>query len=172
MITGNFYFISDKYYTKFQNCNLMGNKDTDANGEHKRPCFYCFTEGDYSWMIPISSQVEKYRALYNEKMTRFHGNFDGIRFGFVNGQERAFLIQNVCPVTEEYIDSEYMIEHNTRPVSVDNDLAKELNGIIRKVIRLYKKGTKIVLTDLDTILSELENERAQDYMAEVAYAQQ
>ena len=54
-------------------------------------------------MIPISSQIEKYKKLYDEKMLRYKGNFDGIRFGFVNGQERAFLIQNVCPVTDKYI---------------------------------------------------------------------
>ena len=159
MITGNFYFINNEYYDKFNNCGLMGNKEQDENGNHGRPCFYCFEQDGLYWMIPISCQLEKYRKLYIEKMARYKGNFDGIRFGFVNGQERAFLIQNACPVTDKYIESEYRIENNTRPVTIDMKLSKELNGIMRKMLRLYKdKGVKIILTDLDTILEGLSEE--------------
>lgn len=159
MITGNFYYISDVYYEKFRACNLMGNKEDDESGKHGRPCYYCFEQAGFFWMIPISSQVSKYKSLYDEKMLRYGGNFDGIRFGYVNGEERAFLIQNMCPVTEEYIESEYLVEHGTKSVTVNETLARELHGIVRKVIRLYKsKGIKIILTDLDVILKELEKE--------------
>jgi hypothetical protein len=107
-------------------------------------------------MVPISSRVEKYKALYSAKMSRYNGQFDGIRFGYVNGKERAFLIQNACPVTDDYIDSEYKIEKNTKSVTINYKLAKELNGIMRKVLRLYyDKHIKIILTDLDTIISGL-----------------
>ncbi len=160
MVTGNFYYISDEYYEKFQGCELMGNKEDDESGKHGRPCFYCFEYEGFYWMIPISSQIGKYKQLYAEKMKRYNGKFDGIRFGFVNGQERAFLIQNACPVIDKYIESEYRIENNTRPVTIDKTFSKELNGIMRKVIRLYNdKGIKIVLTDLDTILKGLNEEK-------------
>ena len=132
----------------------MGNKEFD-NGAHGRPCFYCFKLDGYCWMIPISSKVDKYEKLYNEKMSRYKGKFDGIRFGYVNGEKRAFLIQNLCPVTEEYIDKKYKINNDTIDVTISVELEEELNRIIRKVIRLYKKGIKIVLTDLDKILEEL-----------------
>lgn len=75
-------------------------------------------------MIPISSKVDKYKKLYTEKQERYKGNFDGIRFGFVNAKERAFLIQNACPVIEKYIDSEYRIENNTRPLRLMQTLQK------------------------------------------------
>ncbi|MBQ2238426.1 MAG: hypothetical protein II321_03210 [Lachnospiraceae bacterium] len=159
MVTGNFYYINNDYYEKFQHCGLMGNKDEDEFGKHGRPCFYCFEQDGFYWMIPISSRIDKYKKLYTEKMERYNGKFDGIRFGFVNAQERAFLIQNACPVIDKYVESEYRIENDTRPVTIDKSLAKELNGIIRKVIRLYtSKGIKIILTDLDTILEGLYNE--------------
>lgn len=159
MITGNFYYINDEYYEKFDGCGLMGNKDEDEFGKHGRPCFYCFKQDGLYWMIPISSKVDKYKKLYDEKMERYNGNFDGIRFGYVNAKKRAFLIQNACPVVDKYIDSEYRIENNTRPVTIDTTLSKELNGIMRKVIRLYKnKGIKIILTDLDTILNGLKED--------------
>lgn len=56
-----------------------------------------------------------------------------------NGKYRAFLIQNVCPVSEEYIACQYMIENNTVPVTINDKLLAEINGIVRKVIRLNKK---------------------------------
>ncbi len=78
-----------------------------------------------------------------------------MRFGYVNGKYRAFLIQNVCPVTEEYIDCQYMIENNSVPVTINDKLSAEINGIVRKVIRLGKRGIRIVLTDIDYILNDL-----------------
>lgn len=156
MITGRFYFLSDEFYDKFYDCGLMGNKDYDEHGKHGRPCFYCFEFEGYYWMVPISSQLDKFRKLYEDKMKRYNNKYDGIRFGYVNGQLRAFLIQNLCPVTDKYIESEYMIENNTRPVTIDPKFTKEINGIVRKVVRLYKeRNIKIVLTDLEKILSDL-----------------
>ncbi len=65
----------------------------------------------------------------------------------------------MCPIIERYIDSEYKIENNTVAVTVNKQFAKEINAVVRKVLRLYyDKNVKIVLTDLSTILSGLENE--------------
>ena len=111
--TGNFYFIKDEYYKRFPKCGLMGNKDSDEAGVHGRPCFYCFEMDGYCWMVPISPKTEKYKALYEEKKKRYK-EYDGLGFGYVNGKYRPFLIQNVCPVSEEYIDCQYMIENNKR----------------------------------------------------------
>ena len=85
-------------------------------------------------MVPISSKTEKYKRLYEEKKKRYK-EYDGLRFGYVNGQYRAFLIQNVCPVIEEFIDCQYMIENNTVPVTINDKLSSEINGIVRKVTR-------------------------------------
>lgn len=157
MDTGSFYFIKDEYYERFSNCGLMENKDADEDGVHGRPCFYCFESDGYYWMVPISSKIEKYVAIYEEKKQRYP-EYDGIRFGYVNGQYRAFLIQNVCPVSKEYIKCQYMIENNTVPVTINRKLSAEINGIIRKVIRLNKKGIKIVLTNINHILAGLDEE--------------
>ena len=158
MEQGKFYYITDEYYNKFPNCGLMGNKEEDEFGKHGRPCFYCFKADDFYWMIPISSNVEKYEKLYNKKIKKYP-DYDGIRFGYVNGNKRAFLPQNICPVTDKYIDCEYKVNNNTTPVFVSLSLSKELNGIARKIIRLYKNGIKIVLTDLNHIINELNQEQ-------------
>lgn len=156
MNTGYFYFIKDEYYERFFDCGLMGNKDSDEEGAHGRPCFYCFESDGYLWMVPISSKTEKYMALYEEKKKRYP-EYDGLRFGYVNGKYRAFLIQNVCPISKEYIDCQYMIENGTVPVTLNDKLAAEINGIVRKVIRLNKRDIKIVLTDINYILEGLKS---------------
>lgn len=48
-----------------------------------------------------------------------------------------------------------MIENNTVPVTINGKLAAEINGIVRKVIRLNKRGVRIVLTNINHILNEL-----------------
>ena len=48
-----------------------------------------------------------------------------------------------------------MIENNTVPVTINDKLAAEINGIVRKVIRLNKRGVRIVLTNINHILNEL-----------------
>ena len=68
----------------------MGNKDSDEEGVHGRPCFYCFELDGYFWMVPISSKTEKYKRIYEEKKKRYR-EYDGLRFGYVNGQYRAFF---------------------------------------------------------------------------------
>lgn len=65
-------------------------------------------------------------------------------------------------MTPEYIESEYRIENNSVPVTINPELASELNGLMRKVIRLYRKGIKIVITDLDYILEKLSKDEEQD----------
>lgn len=133
----------------------MGNKDDGPNGEkHSRPCFFCFEVNNIYWMVPISHKVDKYKRIVEEKKKK-RPNYDGIEFGFVNGQEKAFLIQNTCPVTEEYIDSMYTIEHGSVEVTIDEGLEKKLNKIVRKVVKLQKKNITITLTDISYILSEL-----------------
>lgn len=154
MTQGNFYYLTNEYYERFKDCGIMKNKDEDELGKHGRPCYYCFVSDGFYWMIPISSQVEKYKTIFNDKIKKYP-NYDGIRFGFVNGQERAFLLQNICPTTDKYIECEYKIEKNSVSVKVSESLAKELNGVARKIIRLHKKGIKIVLSNLTYIIDEL-----------------
>ena len=58
-------------------------------------------------------------------------------------------------MSEEFIDCQYMIENNTVPVTINDKLSAEINGIVRKVIRLNKRGVRIVLTNINHILNVL-----------------
>ena len=84
MANGHFYFLDDQYYTDFPDPQLMRNKENVNGLVHDRPCFCAFQDnatGLY-WMIPISSQVQKFRAVYQQKVQKY-GFCDTIAFGKV-----------------------------------------------------------------------------------------
>ena len=103
MENGHFYYIKDQYFEDFPDPHLMKNKETVEGQVHDRPCFYAFQDKktELYWMIPFSSQVEKFHGIYEQKMQKYR-QCDTIVFGEVIGHEKAFLIQNMFPVTEEY----------------------------------------------------------------------
>jgi len=106
------------------------------------------------WVIPISSQVSKYIAIYNNKIQR-HGKCDTIVFGDVVGHRKAFLIQNMCPVTPKYIINEYCYRATNIPVSVDGILEKELVLKAKKVLALQRNGHNLIFPDVIKIEKEL-----------------
>lgn len=168
MDSGKFYFISDDYFGKFEGMGLLTNSESFDGRIHGRPCFYAFKDPqhDIYWMIPISSKVEKYKRIHQKAIDRY-GLCDGISFGYVLGDKKAFLVQNMLPVTDKYITN---IDRNTsNPIVIPRRLQAELNAKIRKAVRLYRQGIKIVLTmalDIERVLiSELELQQGRDQVA-------
>ncbi|MBQ0010774.1 MAG: hypothetical protein KBS76_06720 [Ruminococcus sp.] len=149
MDTGHFYYITDQYFADFPDPYLERNKETVDGDLHDRPCFYAFKDSHTGlfWMIPFSSQTSKYHIVFDRKMARFH-RCDTIAFGHILGHEKAFLIQNMCPVTEKYIKNEYVDTVAKIPVRVDGSFEKELVGKARKVLALQRSGKKVIFPDV------------------------
>ena len=157
MTKDKFYFLTDDYCEKFKNHGVMSNKESVGSQVHRRPCFYSIQDPQNEnifWMIPISSQIDKYNDILQEKLRRYR-NYDGLEFGYVQGRRAAFLLQNICPVKDEYVVEEYINESTGSSVSIPNDLKRRLNAKARKIINLYYRGTKIVITDLDYIMNNI-----------------
>jgi ribosome-associated translation inhibitor RaiA len=64
----------------------------------------------------------------------------------------------MCPVTDKYITNVYIDKNTSNPITIPPKLKSELNAKIRKAVRLYRQGTKIVLTMALEIEKELLNE--------------
>lgn len=114
MINGHFYYLTDQYFIDFPDTFLMQNKETINGQAHDRPCFYAFkdeTTGIY-WMIPFSSQTSKYQRIYDAKIQKYK-RCDTILFGDVLGHKKAFLIQNMCPIIDEYVKKNILIQRPT-----------------------------------------------------------
>ncbi|MGL4485386.1 MAG: type III toxin-antitoxin system CptIN family toxin [Anaerovoracaceae bacterium] len=97
---------------------------------------------------------QKYKKIQRIKMKKF-GRCDTVIFGKVLGQERVFLIQNMCPTTEEFISNIYLMQQTHKPVSIEKKLKREVEKKSRKILALYRKGIKIIIPNVKAIEKEL-----------------
>ena len=77
-----------------------------------------------------------------------------------DSRESAFLIQDMFPITEEYIEREYTIAGNHLMLTSEHT-AREIEQKARKVIGTLKRGIKFTPTqpDVMAILNKLRERR-------------
>lgn len=149
---GLLYHIKDTFFFGFSDCALLENKE----GKKKRPHFLLFKDRRHDklwWVIPLSSKVEKYRNLRDYKIKKY-GMCNTIVTGQTEGdRESAFLLQNMFPITAEYIDHVHTI--NNTPVQIHDGLKKQIISYANQLVNAYYSGHKIMFTDVDKIISVL-----------------
>lgn len=130
---GYAYHIKDEYFTMVKDKYLMKNKE-DGN---YRPTMYCIKDNKYDiyWMIPISSQYDKYADIKNQLLQKGK-KCNGIVLGEFDGKKAAFLIQNMFPITLKYID--HVHTKNTK-----------------SFIAISEKGIKVTFTDIIKLRDKL-----------------
>ena len=122
----------------------MENKE---NG-NKRPCYFCFNDiedENIIWLVPISSKVDKYKVIYENKKKKQKKVYNFV-FGKVSGKEKTFLIQNIFPTMEDYIESKY--QNKMQDVEITESLKKEIIETSMNVIKLAKKRINIPFYDI------------------------
>lgn len=156
MNIGYFYFLSDDYFIDFPDPFIMENKEMVDGELHDRPCFYAFKDSSTNiyWMIPFTSKTDKFKYEYEKKIKKY-GKCDTITFGEILGHEKAFLIQNMCPIIEKYIKNQYIDSTDNIPVKLNGVFEKELIQKAKRVLRLTRQGTKLVFPDILKIESQL-----------------
>ena len=103
-----FYIIQDRFFEDMPDPYLKGNKAGN------RPHYYCFedTAAGIYWMIPLSSRIDKFRKII-EKKEQSGKPCDILHIVKLDdSRESVFLIQDMFPITEEYIEREYTIAGN------------------------------------------------------------
>lgn len=147
-----FYIIRDEFFEYMADPYLKGNKA--GNRSH----YYCF-EGEVTgiyWMIPLSSRVDKYRRIM-EKKINMGKPCDIIHIVKLDdSRESAFLIQDMFPITEKYIEREYTIGGNHLLLTSEHTV-NEIEQKARKVMGMLKRGVKFTPTqpDIMAILRKL-----------------
>lgn len=156
MDNGHFYFVDDQYFIDFPDNKLMKNKEILNGKTHGRPCFYAFLDSKSGlyWMIPISSQVSKFKVIYARKIKRYH-SCDTIVFGEVLGHEKAFLIQNMFPISQKYISSEYVNGPSNVPVRISGPFEKNLVNKAKRVLALHRQNRNLIFPDVLSIEAKL-----------------
>ena len=145
-----FYIIKDRFFEDMPDPYLKGNKAGN------RPHYYCFEDnatGIY-WMIPLSGRIDKFRKII-EKKEHVGKSCDILHIVKLDdSRESVFLIQDMFPITEEYIEREYTIAGNHLMLTSEHT-AKVIEQKARKVLGMLKRGVKFMPTQPD-VLSILE----------------
>ena len=150
---GKFYFIKNEFIKKYGiKYNLMENKETGT----KRPCYFCFkdkTNENIIWFVPISKQYAKYKSIYENKKNKICGEPLNFVFGIVKDENAVFLIQNMFPTIEKYIEEQYKVKNND--VTISMPLQKEIIEKAEGVLRLEKKNIHVAFSNLIDFKKEL-----------------
>ena len=155
---GYSYHIKDDFFNLVKDKYLMSNKE----GENYRPHFYAVQDKkneELYWMIPISSQAEKYKGIIEKKKEKY-GKCNTIVIGKFAGKENAFLIQNAFPIIEKYLDHIHTIQG--QPIIVHNELNKTLIKNLQDVLAMYDSGVKLVFPNVREIKNTMEQELKND----------
>lgn len=141
-----FYIVKDSFFSDMNEFFLKGNKLGN------RPHYYCFQDSnrDIYWMIPLSSQIQKYREIIKKKELKYK-RCDTLYIAKLDdGKESVFLIQDMFPITIDYIEREYTIGGNHFLVT-SNHTAKIIEQKARTVLALLKRGIKFMPTQPNVI---------------------
>ena len=149
-----FYIIKNQFFLDMNDPYLKG------NNEENRPHYYCFKDqidGIY-WLIPLSSRIEKYQRIIEKKM-QYGKQCDTLHIAKLdNGKQSVFLIQDMFPITEDYIEREYTISGEQLFITSEHTV-KIIDRKAKKVMSMLKRGIKFTPTqpDVNAILEKLQN---------------
>ena len=120
MVLHGFYILNDDFLELANDPYLKNNKESN------RPLYCCikdltFTKEVY-WMIPLSSSVSKYQQIIDKKESE-HKPCDGLYICHLpNGKKSVFLIQDIFPITSEYVDREFTLGGNHLVLPYQDDI--------------------------------------------------
>lgn len=115
--------------------------------------FFTIKDKDILWFVPLSSKVEKYKKIVDDKMKRY-GRCDTILIREVLGKDAAILLQNAFPTLEKYIDHPHLLE-NGKPAKVVETLKEEILQNFEYFLKLKSKGVNLFFTGIDKIKEKL-----------------
>lgn len=157
MEKSGFYIIKDRFFQDMSDPYLKGNKDAN------RPHYYCFqdTKNGLYWMIPLSSRIEKYQHIIDQRIEKGKP-CDTLHIARLdNGRQSVFLIQDIFPITECYIERKYTVSGNHLRLTSEHT-AREIEKKARRVVGLLKRGAKFMPTqpNIHAILDKLRSQQS------------
>lgn len=143
---GYVYHIKNEFFEFVNDDKLMVNHEGNAT----RPNYFCIKgdEDGLMWFIPMSSRVEKYKKIMNNKIDKYK-RCDTIIIGEYRRKEQAFLLQNMFPITQKYVDHIDTVGGKAQKVQT-----KVRDQILEKVDRIFslkQKGINLIFPNVDRI---------------------
>ncbi|MBR5534920.1 MAG: hypothetical protein IKU62_08760 [Ruminiclostridium sp.] len=140
--------VSDQYFVDFPSVRHMSNK------HEKRPYYLAIRKPNgIIWLVPLSSQVEKYRAKIEADEEK-HGECIYYYITKLKGRESAFLIGNIIPVREEYIKKAFTVQGSPFVIQDKKDI-KAINKKVNRYLTMVRYGKMQPAVDIMAIEEEL-----------------
>ena len=146
--TGYLYHIKDEFFDIVNDKRLMSNHERGK----KRPTYFTIKDKDILWFIPLSSKVEKYQKIVDNKIKKF-GFCNTILIENIFDKKHAILLQNAFPTLEKYIDHVHTIDGE--PVRVPETLEKQIVYNFKAMLKMKESGINLFFTDIDRIKNQM-----------------
>ena len=146
--TGYLYHIKDEYFNVANDESLMQNHEKGK----KRPTYFTIKDKDILWFIPVSSKVEKYQKIIDNKIEKY-GFCNTIIIRKIADEESAILLQNAFPTLEKYIDHVHTVDGV--PLKVPTDLQNEIKSMFKNMLALKKRGANLFFNDIDKLKNKM-----------------
>ena len=146
--TGYLYHIKDKYFDLVNDENLMQNHEK----RKKRPTYFTIKDQNILWFIPISSKIEKYQKIINQKIGKY-GFCNTIIIRKIADNDAAILLQNAFPTLEKFIDHVHTVDGV--PLKIPTDLQREIKRMFKNLLGLKKRGTNLFFADIDSLKEKM-----------------
>ena len=111
---------------------------------------------DLLWFIPLSTKIDKYRKIIEEKKKKY-GKCNTILIKRIANKENAILIQNAFPTLPKYLSHPHTI--NGKIYRVPIGIQKEIKSNFDELIRLKRRGINLFFTDIDRITEVMYQEK-------------
>lgn len=141
---GYLYHIKDEFFDIVNDETLMQNHERGM----KRPTYFVIKDEDILWFIPLSSKVDKYKKVIDNKIKKY-GYCNTILIRKIFNKEHAILLQNAFPTIEKYIDHVHLVNGN--PSKVVNSLKYEITKKFNYLLKLKNQGKDLFFIDIDKI---------------------
>jgi len=99
-------------------------------------------------MIPLSSRIDKYQRIIDKRLVAGKPCDTLYIVELDNNRKNVFLIQDIFPITADYIEREYTIAGNPMMLTSEH-VAREIEKRARRVVGLLKRGIKFTPTQPD-----------------------
>ena len=146
--TGYLYHIKDDFFDIVNDDNLMQNHEKGK----KRPTYFTIKDTDILWFIPISSKIDKYKKIIDNKIKKY-GFCNTILIEKIFDEESAILLQNAFPTLEKYIDHVHTIAG--KPARVPEKLEQIIYDNFKELMKLNTRGIKVFFTDIDKMKEQM-----------------
>ena len=144
------YKVKDQYFRDFPSPNDRYVHNKSEN----RPYYLAIQDQNgIIWLLPMSTQVEKYRAKIAADECKYDECITCFLMPYMSG-ERAVLIGNMIPVTEEYIKGEFTIARQHYVVK-NQRVIREIKKRASKYLTLVRQGRMKPCVDILAIEQEL-----------------